>query len=357
MTALLTRLRNEISSRPYHLSLLFLLVWIIKPLYQGHRFDWILLAIAWTIFAALYALAHAARRHLYLAGVIGISLLGVLYVPLNPEAAGIFSFAAAILAAGSPRANALWLYLLSVNVLLLAECLVFHLNLWAWIGGGSGAVVLSLYVLLNARERDTSQQLRCAQHEIARLAKLAERERITRDLHDVLGHTLSLIVMKSELAQKQFSASPQATVLQAQQIETIAREALVRVRETIHGYAAPSLAPELDRIVAALRSVGLTVHCSADIQTLTPVQQSIFAMVLKEASTNILRHAHASTCRIQILQSDNTVSLRIQDDGRGSPNYEGFGLRAMRERLQLLGGSLQVTAHHGTTLAATLPRF
>lgn len=353
---LIERVNSIIGSRPYHLLLPFTLVWLIKPFYQGARFDWVALGIALPLFFAFYALANAPTLSWSAVGLTCLTLLGATYVPLNPEASGIFAFGAATLAARNSRPRAIWSYLAGINLLLLAQALWFHLNLWTWIGGGLGAVILSQFVLLHARERETNVQLHLAQDEIGRLAKLAERDRITRDLHDVLGHTLSLIAMKSELAQKRFDSDPRATLAEMQQIEAISREALIRVREAIHGYAAISFAEEANRVAAALGSLGLTVQCNLDDVGMTSMQESVFAMVLQEAATNIIRHAHARSCRIELIGTPEAVQLLVADDGQGARAYDGFGLRGMRERLLLLGGSLQVTADNGTRLQACLPR-
>ncbi len=349
-------LQALVRRQPYHLLLPFLCVWIIKPFYQGSRLDWVGLAVAGPLFLALYALSHATRRRVSLTGLSGLTMLGVLYVPPNPEASGIFAFVAAIYAARRPRCRVLWGYLLGINVVLLAEALLFHLNLWTWIGGGGGALLFALLVLLNARERETNRQLRVAQEEISRLAKVSERERITRDLHDVLGHTLSLIAMKSELAQKRFGMNPQQALVEAQEIEVLSREALVRVRDALHGYSTAPFQQEVERISAALQSVGLEVKCDVDGVELSPIQASVFGMVLQEAATNIMRHAYAGRCEIKLHSTPDAVCLLVADNGRSAAGYNGFGLRGMEERLRLLGGSLRVIADQGTRLEASLPR-
>ena len=126
MNALVSRTRAIIERQPYHLLLPFTCVWLIKPFYGGSRMDWLGLFIAWPSFLALYTLAHASRRAASTVGLLCLSLLGALYVPLNPEASGIFGFAAAIYAGGQPRRNLLWIYLLAINLLLLVEALLFQ---------------------------------------------------------------------------------------------------------------------------------------------------------------------------------------------------------------------------------------
>lgn len=355
MNEMLSGMRDLIRRQPYHLLLPFLGVWLIKPYYGGTRADWTGLAIALPLFLIFYALAHLTRPPARFTELAALTLLGAAYVPVNPEASGIFSFVAAIYAAERLRVGVLWGYLLGINLLLLAETLWFHLNLWTWMGGGSGAVLFSCLVVLNARERETNLQLRLAQNEIGRLAGLAERERITRDLHDVLGHTLSLIALKSELAQKRFPTDPGSTLMEAQEIEVLSREALVRVRGALHGYLPVPIAQEAERISAALTSAGLKVMCNVDATAIDPMQEAVLAMVLREASTNIIRHAHAGFCEISLRRTLDAVYLSIADDGRGSADYSGFGLRGMQERLRLLGGSLKITGGNGTRIQAILP--
>ncbi len=149
---------------------------------------------------------------------------------------------------------------------------------------------------------------------------------------------------------------PYLTLVEAQQIEVLSREALVRVRGALHGDSTGSFQEEVDRISAALRSVGLEVKCHTDGVVLSSMQASVFGMVLQEAATNIMRHAYAGCCEINLHSTHDAVCLLIADDGRASPDYNGFGLRGMEERLRLLGGSLRVIADHGTRLDASLPR-
>jgi two-component system sensor histidine kinase DesK len=102
--------------------------------------------------------------------------------------------------------------------------------------------------------------------------------------------------------------------------------------------------------------VGLTVDCTLNDVVLSAMQESVFALILEEAATNVIRHAHAQCCCITVQATQDGVQLSVADDGQGSSRYDGFGLRGMRERLHLLGGSLHVWADHGTHLQASLPR-
>ena len=199
------------------------------------------------------------------------------------------------------------------------------------------------------------EELRLANDEIEHLAKVAERERIARDLHDVLGHTLSLITLKSELARKLVDRDPERAKLEMQDVENTSRAALADVREAIRGYRSDGFFAELSRARAALETVGVTLKCDTAPLELSPAQESVLALVLREAVTNVVRHAEAQRCEVRLMKQDALCRLEIADDGRGCDAPEGNGLRGMRERLQSIGGSLERLTGQGTRLVIQLP--
>lgn len=230
-----------------------------------------------------------------------------------------------------------------------------HLNPWTWgfplflgLAVGSGN-------LIAAQRMRANQKLTLAHEEIEHLAKVAERERIARDLHDVLGHTLSVVVLKSELAGKILHQNPDRAQKEMAEVEQIARTALAEVREAIRGYRAEGLAAELDRARATLDAAGVILDCSSKPPKLLPAQETVLSLILREAVTNIVRHAHASHCRISLDQDSNRTVLLIEDNGRGGIQAEGSGLRGMRERVQSLSGSLQIFSSNGTRLIIDVP--
>ena len=201
-----------------------------------------------------------------------------------------------------------------------------------------------------------NRKLRKANEEIEHLATVAERERIARDLHDVLGHTLSVITLKSELAGKLIERDPGRAGKEIREVEEISRQALSEVRDAIRGYRSKRLAAELAYAKTTLETAGLTVQCdTATTVKLPAVQESVLSLAVREAVTNVVRHAQATTCRLRLEQQNGSCRLQIQDDGRGSSNDDGNGLRGMRERVEMLGGTLQRDSESGTTLTITLP--
>ncbi len=201
----------------------------------------------------------------------------------------------------------------------------------------------------------TSAKLQLAQDEIEHLAKVAERERIARDLHDLLGHTLSLITLKAELARKLVDRDPQRAKQEMQDVEHTSRAALAGVREAISGYRGQGLAAELLRARQTLETAGITVDCEASDVPLSPAQESVLALALREAVTNVVRHAQAQTCSVRLARDEQLCTLEIADNGCGTDSPEGNGLRGMRERLEAIGGSLQRQTAAGTRLVIHLP--
>ena len=208
---------------------------------------------------------------------------------------------------------------------------------------------------ITAQRMRANQKLSLAQEEIEHLAKVAERERIARDLHDVLGHTLSLVVLKSELAGKLLVNNPERARKEIHDVEQIARTALAEVREAIRGYRAEGLAAELDRARATLDSAGVTLDCESSPPKMLPAQETVLSLILREAVTNIVRHAHASHCRISLQQSGPNILLGIEDDGCGAIRQEGSGLRGMRERVESINGRFQIVSENGTRLLIEVP--
>jgi len=220
-----------------------------------------------------------------------------------------------------------------------------------------GGMVLGGVLLARARARRNAE-LRLTQDEVARLAALAERERIGRDLHDLLGHTLSLVAIKSELAGRLVDRDPAAAKRQIGEVETVARQALAQVREAVVGIRATGLQAELAAARLALLSADVHLDHRLAPVALAPSLESMLAMTLREATTNVLRHAHASRVEVELVQSDGELQLLISDDGRGGDIQPGNGLAGMRERITAVGGRLDIDSPPGggTRLQITLPR-
>ncbi|MFF0696418.1 sensor histidine kinase [Streptomyces tendae] len=207
---------------------------------------------------------------------------------------------------------------------------------------------------------DAVRQLRAAREELATRAVAEERLRFSRDLHDLLGHTLSVIVVKSEAARRLAPRDLDAALTQITDIESVGRQALTEVREAVTGYREGSLGTELDRARSALSAADVdpVVHRSGP--PLPPQAEALLGWVVREAVTNVVRHSGASRCEIAVAGSADRVRLTVTDNGAGAAvaaQGPGTGLTGLRERLATAGGSLTAGAEPrgGFSVTAELP--
>ncbi|MCX4848293.1 sensor histidine kinase [Streptomyces sp. NBC_00893] len=258
---------------------------------------------------------------------------------------------------------------LAVGVLLLA---VVATAVAVWRGNGSsdpwtigygtfisGAVTAAILTLA-----ETVMELRATRQELARTAVEKERLRFSRDLHDLLGHTLSVIVVKSEAARRLAPRDMDAALLQVADIESVGRQALTEIREAVTGYREGSLATELDRARSALTAAGIEPVLRRSGPPLGPQTEALLGWVVREAVTNVVRHSHATTCSFVLDGTAERVRLTVTDDGRGpdpdtpaTPGIGGTGLTGLTERLAAAGGSLRADPgpDRGFVVTAELP--
>jgi two-component system, NarL family, sensor histidine kinase DesK len=291
-----------------------------------------------------------------LAHIAGMVLLGVLYFPINGGACTFFIFAAAMVPFCVETQAAGIVGLITVGAIGAAEALFLHVNGWGIFYASLFPMIIGAGNTFFAERNRMNRRLRKANEEIEHLAKVAERERIARDLHDVLGHTLSVITLKSELAGKLMDRDPERAAKEIHEVEQISRQALSDVRDAIRGYRSKGLAAELAQAKTTLETAGVAVQCDAASTLKIPaVQESVLSLAVREAVTNVVRHAQASSCRLRLDQQNGSCRLEIHDDGRGFVTAEGNGLRGMRERVEMLGGTLERSNKSGTMLIITLP--
>ena len=316
---------------------------------------WFFTLLATAVFLVLYfGLFWVSRRQalLHLAAMV---LLGVAFAKYNGGATTFFIFA---VACGpfivDTEADGIKI-LLTVEVAAGLTWWAFHLSGWFLLFANALAFVIGASNIHFAQRNRTNKKLLRAQDEIEHLAKVAERERIARDLHDVLGHTLSVIILKSELAGKLMDRDPQRAGNEIREVEQISRQALSEVRDAIRGYRSHGLAAELAQAKSTLETAGVAVRCEAAKVALPVLHESVLSMAVREAVTNVVRHAHAHTCSLRLEQQDGSCRLEVADDGRGGFPGEGNGLRGMRERVEMLGGTLHRDSQAGTRITITLP--
>ena len=215
------------------------------------------------------------------------------------------------------------------------------------------ALALALTVGLGIRYDNTRAALRRAEERTAVLAVAAERERIGRDLHDILGHSLTTIAVKADLAQRLASRDPVATAAQIGEIASIARQALKDVRTTAAGMREVRLASEIAAARSVLTAAGLECRAPVALPMLTDADSELLGYVVREAVTNVVRHSGATRCLIEA----DADGVTVTDNGTGfNGRRGGSGLTGLRQRTEQAGGTLDVrTSPEGTVLGVRLP--
>ncbi len=315
---------------------------------------WIGNTLAGLFFIWLYLYSFSRPEPRCLFAVAAMIAMAIVFIPLNSGGAGLLIYAIAAGACTPSLRRVLALIALELAILGFYSYRL-RLPVEAW---GSMLLLIILVGIVNhyaAIMHCAAEKLRRADDEIEHLAKVAERERIARDLHDLLGHTLSLITLKAELARKLVDRDPQRAKQEMQDMEHTSRAALADVREAISGYRGEGLAAELVRARKTLETAGITVDSEFAELPLTPAQETVLALALREAITNVVRHAQARQCSVRLQRENDLCTLEIADNGLGADAPEGNGLRGMRERLEAIGGSLQRQSQAGTRLVIHLP--
>ncbi|KRG71721.1 hypothetical protein ABB29_01980 [Pseudoxanthomonas dokdonensis] len=310
------------------------------------------------VFLPIYFMSYRGHPAVRFAGVLAMGLIGYTLMPHNAFANTYLIYAASFIPyIGMP---------LSRGVLLMLCQLVVMLLQLMWLGYPLFIFGLTLLISVSAffgnhfyvQNRHKQAALKLSDDEIRRLAATAERERIGRDLHDLLGHTLSLVALKSELAGKLLDRDLAAARREMDEVSRVARDALSQVRRAVSGIRAAGLAAELASARVLLETDGVALQVGMDEVELDAAAETVLALVLREAVTNIQRHARARQVRVSLQAAeDNGVALLVEDDGRGQPITPGNGVAGMRERLATQGGRLQLTAQagRGVRLRAWLP--
>jgi two-component system sensor histidine kinase DesK len=350
----------------------------VRRAFQGEHSSWHLWSLGWlgllavplthldataigatllsvVVFVPIYLFFYDEKHlKLWIARVAIFSIGGVLFI-FNPFAHTYFLYACF----PGDRASIRESVILMV-VMLLASCAFFAVRgidpaydvLMAVLVLGVGGAVL-----LGRIQRQNRDVIHAKDREILHLARIAERERIARDLHDVLGHTLSLVVLKADLAARLIDVDPVRARLELGDLRDAARKSLADVRRTVGGMHQVSWQEGLQTACGLLDAAGIKTTISAlPAEHLPESLQSALAHVVIEASTNITRHSSARHVLIALSDSDSALTLSVEDDGAGKIATEGHGLAGLRTRIEAAGGEFKVLqGGAGLRLVAVLP--
>lgn len=326
--------------------LLFFLPWLAQPPTNAQ-----LWGAAWVLplFFFLYFRGFFARGVLGWLYVVALALLGFAALPVSPLSTVFVVYAAAFSGYQRPRRDAvIGVVLTALSILLVGTAIGMHPANSAVATFFTG--VVGWGCILSSELITTNEALRASEAEAAVLASAAERERIGRDLHDLLGHTLTVVSIKADLAARLLDHAPDRARDEIEAIQNIARGALGEIRQAVAGLRDVSLAAEISRARRALESANIELELDARAEAKDSECEHAVAMVMREAVTNVVRHSNARTCRIVTDRDDEAFVLTVEDDGRGSVPREGNGIRSMRERLAARSGTLEIRARDGVGL-------
>ena len=345
------------------IHLLWSLWLFITPLFgdHGYTLHWLLITlISYPLFVFAYAKCCTSSCRRSGAYALIILAMGFVLLPWYTGSFTYFMFGCIMLGGGGLRPLQYGFALLLANFAFIAEGLLLHYP-WqalAWLPVTTTIIgVLVQFERINVRK---NAELALSHAEVRRVAAFAERERIGRDLHDLLGHTLSIVALKAELAGKLIGRDPQGAQREMAEVARIARDTLSEVRATVSGMRNAVLAAELASAKLLLHADNIRLALHIDEVVLKPDAESALAMSLREAITNVQRHAGARFVVVKLQREGNGLAMEIHDDGRGGTLRAGNGLTGMRERLEAHGGSLEFPGNsnrndRGTTLIARLP--
>ncbi|GAA4199851.1 sensor histidine kinase [Actinocatenispora rupis] len=346
-------------------GVLIWLVMLVFPFSQAvsgrHGPVWLLvpgMVVFGALFAAIMATRPAGRwrlaRYAMLLPLVALGL--ALAHQLGTSGTFLVVFPSMATAMVLPIAAPAFLGVVTVTVLSVAATVAGH----NWDAATSVAMTafLSGFVMFILRRLFTTiGLLREARNDLAHAAVAEERLRFSRDLHDLLGHTLSVVVVKAEVVRRLSARDPERAAEAAADIETIGRQALAEVREAVTGYRTRGLSAELDGARTALAGAGITPVVRRTTVELDEQADALLAWAVREGTTNVIRHSGAGRCTITLSHADGTVELRVADDGTGGDGHPlGNGLRGLTERFDAAGGTVHASAGpDGFTLTVTVP--
>ncbi len=282
---------------------------------------------------------EAAYRIPSLIGMVfSYVVFGLMWKLLNGDGSAFVVYAGSF--AGFQKSNRPLIVSVVISFALAVAFAFFDANWFVWTIPIS-TVIAALGNHSAYLQIQTFRRLQNSQAQVASIAKVAERERIARDLHDLLGHTLSVIVLKSELASKLAEKNPAKAIAEIRDVERISREALSEVRSAVRGYRSSGLEAELASISLALEAAQIKLVPFVMPLELEWATEQTLAFILREAITNVVRHSNARTCFVSLEQCGQFVLLEVYDDAQLELK-PGNGIAGMRERVAALAGKFSL---------------
>lgn len=307
-------------------------------------------------FLVLYFRAHSAQDHELALYIAGICLIGVGLSEITLGANVFFVYAAAF-SGGFYNKKKAFISLLFVLVFTASYSVIMDKSSYFWIPAIFMSISLGLLSIYHSEVLKKNKALKELQQETKQLAEIAERERISRDLHDLLGHSLSVITLKSELASKMIDKGLPLEKIKAEikAVEILSRNTLAQVRDAVKGYNIATIKGELLQVKVATEAAKIELIANIEVELLPAKVESELALIMREAITNVIRHAETEKVWIDLQQNDTNLMLIISDQGQTTSITEQSGIQNMRTRINQMGGEMSFIKNPHTQLQFTLP--
>ncbi|WP_372624776.1 sensor histidine kinase [Arsukibacterium sp.] len=339
----------------YLINLIFYIIPLLTVSFS--LWQYLCMAIALLAFLGCYFWAYRCNRQQMHWPIAGIVVVAALITPVNPGSIAMFAYAGFFIGFAYTLRRYLLQIILLVGLLILLDLLLnIRWNLFLVMGI---PIVLAVSMLGRAeqaklRHRVAQQQ---SEDEVKQLATMVERERIGRDLHDILGHTLSSIILKADLAEKLLARQQtEAAQQQLTELSEIARAALSQVRQSVSGYTHQGLTAEVAKLLSRLRDAGFAAELTGKIPQLDCRRETAVVLALTELVTNVMRHSKGDSCQLRFTEHADTLHIYLSDNGQQADVKEGNGIRGLRERLAAINATLTLEHQQGLTATIKLPR-
>lgn len=328
---------------PY-LSLAYLAIFFVNLYFDPvSDISALVVAVGLIAFLACYFSSLWVHGPQLIACIASIFIIGVVMAQFNFGASVFFVYAAA-------ACSQFKTYRVALGALTFIICSIglfaafTQQSTYFWVPAVLFSFIIGLMTVHQAEVERKNKALKLSQQQIEALAKTAERERIGRDLHDILGHSLSVITLKSELASKMIDKGIELDKIrdEIKAVEQLSRETLAQVRGAVVGYNQATIRDELLQAQVATKAADIELISNIETLELPADTESQLALITREAITNIVRHAETERAWVTLREQDNVIELTIADQGEMNDYQANSGFNSMRQRIVKLGGEMHI---------------
>ncbi|NVK24274.1 MAG: sensor histidine kinase [Gammaproteobacteria bacterium] len=340
-------------------SLIFSLFYFFPIIFTERQFDaefYAPVLLTYLLFLIFFVLATRAKGNKAIPPILAIifvSAFGAQFIPTSNTLFGYASF----LASYYFRPKISILLFITNLIAQLSAAYAFDLMTPMFLGPAMGVSTgLMFYGFFSRKEwlHQANQKLKSQQ--IEQLAAIAERERIARDMHDTLGHSLSSLALKAELTEKLINKEKFAQAQsESKEVAALARGLLSEIRQAVTGLNSKNLSQELRKLINELKHIGFEVSSVIELSSLDAKVESTLALICKEWFTNIMRHSNGNKVLVSVQQSEDKVTLNIEDNGTTKNIEAGNGITGMRFRVEEVRGNFAISTENAVKLSVSIP--